>query len=154
MRYLALSAAVAFLVPFAAMAAPQPDVAGHLARDWFSRDMKLGCINTNADPIRCRITEDTNFHIYYSGDRTKALAVVEYLPDATGNAGAAAAVALTESPVTGGWTVGTPVYRLTGQEPTAVKFAGPKVSFVLKTMRPSDPRCCPSGSKTYSLNLR
>lgn len=147
-------AVIASLTPFAVSAAPQFDVADHLARDWFSHDMKLGCINTNADRIPCKATEDTFFHVYYSADRSKALAVVEYLPDATGNAVAAAAVTITESPVTGGWGLGAPIYDLNGQEPSGVRFAGQKVSFVLKTRRPNDGRCCPTGHKTFSLPVR
>jgi len=121
--------------------------------EWFAHDLKLGCINTNADRIPCPLTVDDNFRLYKSSDSETALVIIEYLPDATGNAGATAGAVVKLSPATGTWQIVKRAYYLGGQEPEHVKFDRDSVSLVLKTFRPTDGRCCPSGHKTIKIPI-
>ncbi len=130
-------------------------------RQWFAADLSLGCVDQDGKVLSCSQKNGPTTGVFYGnadgGPGTPdAMALITYLADPTGNAQQTVAAAFRQD--------GTGQYRFirrlngasgTGVVPgTPVRFSGGKVMLTIQAMRPGDSRCCPTGRKQVSLDLR
>jgi hypothetical protein len=52
-----------------------------------------------------------------------------------------------------GWRFAGLVEGLFGMDPRAPAFLGPRIELTTTTLRPNDPRCCPTGETRWSIDV-
>ncbi|MEO1091133.1 MAG: hypothetical protein AAFX81_10895 [Pseudomonadota bacterium] len=86
-----------------------------------------------------------------SSDGTRALAVVYREVAGHGNS-AILDIGLYRS-AGSGWTLARVVSGVYGAEPRDVRFGSERVEITMTTLRPGEPRCCPTGTTRYAIDL-
>ncbi|KQP32855.1 hypothetical protein ASF25_17755 [Methylobacterium sp. Leaf100] len=137
-----------------AMAGPaQADLTGAFRR-WFATDPSVTCVTPDGRDRRCSITQAEHVEVRRSPADTAALVFVTYLPDPTaiGNATQLAAAAFRRDP--GGWRLVRTIPSAGGAPAGKVAFTGETASYPVAVPKPGDPRCCPTGRRQVSIDLR
>lgn len=152
-RRLPTAAAILLAISGPALAGgvPQGPAAGAVKK-WFTTDRSLNCYDRQGNDSGCRFDLSTNIVVKYAPSGDEAVAFATYINDPTGNAQQFAVASFRKEG--GGWRFGRNADRVLGQEPSNVAFKDGKVEFDTATLRDSDPRCCPTGRKHWSVPLR
>lgn len=81
----------------------------------------------------------------------RALGIVyEHIPGSAGNVDIAVGVFVNQG---GAWAFGGPVSGVFGLEPRAANFAPGHVDLSTTTLKPGEPRCCPTGVTRWRIDL-
>lgn len=137
-----------------ATAGPAPaDLTGAF-QHWFVTDPSVTCVTPNGRDRRCSITEVEHVEVKRNPSDTAALVFIAYLPDPTaiGNATQLAAAAFRKD--AGGWRLVRTITATGGVPAGKVTFTSETATYAVAAPKPGDPRCCPSGRKQVSVDLR
>lgn len=147
-----LGLAAALAAP--AIAGPAPSELSDAYRGWFVLDPSVTCTTPDGRDRRCGMSDVSQVGVHRNPADTLALVFVAYLPDPTavGDATQLAAAAFRRDAA--GWHL-LRTLPVGGSEPAGpVAFAGGFASYRVTVPRPGDPRCCPTGRRQVSLDLR
>ncbi|WP_156629677.1 hypothetical protein [Methylobacterium sp. Leaf85] len=123
-------------------------------RHWFVSDRSVTCVTPDGRDRRCATSAVEHVEVKRNPADTAALVFITYLPDPTaiGNATQLAAAAFRRG--ADGWRLVRTI-RSAGGVPTGkVAFTGETGTYLVAVPKPGDPRCCPSGRRQVSIDLR
>ena len=150
--------AVAFAPALAVAQAAGP--AAQAAERWYATDLSLGCVASNGSTVTCGPVTGPVRHLFSgSADggagQPDAVALVLYNTSTEGSGHFAAMAQFRQE---GGQ------FRFVRKLPypvgealapgSQVRFGGGKVTVTIEVLKPTDPRCCPTGRKVVALSLR
>jgi hypothetical protein len=135
-------------------AGPAPADLPDAYRHWFVSDRSVTCVTPDGRDRHCSITEAEHVEVRRNPADTAALVFVTYLPDptATGDATQLAAAAFRRD--AGGWRLVRAIPDAGGAPAGKVVFAGGTATYPVAVPKPGDPRCCPTGRRQVSIDLR
>jgi hypothetical protein len=139
---------------------PPQGPAGQEIKQWFTSDRSLGCFDRKGEQAQCTLADhNANFFVFY-GDgsagklQNDALAFVYYLGDPTGNAENLQVAYFRRFGDRFQFVKKIPnVYgQVTAK--TVVVFSSGMATFSLRTLKPTDSLCCPTGQTKYSVRIQ
>lgn len=151
-KFAILAATLALATPEAALADALTGPAAGAVKTWFTTDRSLNCYDRQGNDSGCEFGPDANVFVAYAPSGDTAVAFATYVNDPTGNAEQFAMAIFRKGP--NGWRFMRNVPRLAGKSASNVTFRGDHVGFVTEVWRKTDFRCCPTGSKHWTVSLR
>ena len=116
---------------------------------WFRS--ALLCASPEGDDVRCTKRNSPHYTIGYAPGGNAAIAVVRFQADPTGNAENLEVATFRNEG--GRWSFVRKVEKIFGQGPDGIAFEGGKAVFTMQVLRDGDPRCCPTGTKRYAVQV-
>ena len=147
-------------LPALAAGAPTGPAAGAV-QQWFTSDRHLGCVNQEGGDVACGPDNETYVTLLYGNadggvGTPDAVAFVTYNTDLLGNSQNIVAAAFHrdgDSP----YRFNRRLYGLEGEmvaPGSRPRWGSGKVAVTMVVLKPTDSRCCPTGRKVVSLQVR
>ena len=147
-------------LPALAAGAPTGPAASAV-QQWFTSDRHLGCVNQDGGDVACGSGNEPSITMLYGNadggaGTPDAAAFVTYLTDPTGN-GQSVAAASFHWDGDGLYRFNRRLYGLEGEmvaPGSRPRWGSGKVAVTMVVLKPTDSRCCPTGRKVVSLQVR
>ena len=118
---------------------------------WFRNAKQPLCVSPQGNDVRCSGRNDPRYTIGYAPSGDGAIAIVRFQADPTANSDNL--VVATFRSEGGRWTFARKVENIFGQGPDRIGFEGAKAVFTMQVLRDGDGRCCPTGTKRYTVQV-
>lgn len=118
---------------------------------WFRSPKQLFCGSPEGNDVPCTSRNGPRYTIGYAPGGGTAIAFVRFQADPTGNAENLEVATFRNEG--GRWTYVRKVQNVFGQGPDRIAFEGGKAVFTMQVLREGDGRCCPTGTKRYSVQV-